>query len=381
MTKKHANNKSIEAFFTLIKAGLFGRTEHAEKLLQDGVDWAEVYQLAKEQSVVGLVAEGTATLQSEWLKTHSSPLVPEEWFFEFVGTTLQMEQYNLAMNMFIKKMFSQLHRRDIHVLLLKGQEIAQSYEKPLWRMCGDIDLLLDKDNYKEAKDFLLPFATESGWENEYKKHLALVIGNWLVELHGSLRCGFSACIDKELDRVCHDIFHDGHVRTWTNNGEQISILGKEEDVLYVFVHLLNHFYKGGVGIRQVCDWCRLLWSFRDSLDLGYIESRMKAMGLMSEWRAFGMFAVEYLGMPVYAMPFYSDDKMWKRKARRIHSYILMTGNMGYNRKRGTEAVSFLKRKTRSFKQRVYDMADHLLIFPLDTLRFFPSILLNGLRQK
>ena len=205
--------------------------------------------------------------------------------------------------------------------------------------------------------------------------------NWLIELHGSLRCGFSSRIDRELDKIYHDSIDGENVRFWMNGKVQVPLLGKEDDVFYVFVHFLNHFYKGGVGIRQICDWCRLLWTFRDSLDLIALESQLKRMKLMSEWRAFGMFAVEYLGMPEEGMPFFSKDEKWKRKARQILAFILKTGNMGNNRKGEFGVDPYLKRKVKSFGQRLKDLTNHFAIFPLDTLRFFPSIFMNGLHQK
>lgn len=94
-----------------------------------------------------------------------------------------------------------------------------------------------------------------------------------------------------------------------------------------------------------------------------------------------MYAVEYLGMPEEAMPFYADDEKWKRKAKRIHLFILKTGNMGRNRRKKTKNKSLLLKKMKSSKERFCDLANHLMIFPLNTLRFFPSILLNGLRHK
>ena len=166
-----------------------------------------------------------------------------------------------------------------------------------------------------------------------------------------------------------------------NGNVQVFMLGKENEVFYVFVHFLNHFYKSGVGIRQICDWCRLLWTFRDSLHINALEARLKKMKLMSEWRAFGMFAVAYLGMPEAAMPFYSEDEKWRRKARQILAFILKTGNMGRNRKGEEKVESYLTRKMNSSEQRLCDLANHFTIFPLDTLRFFPRIFLNGLYQK
>lgn len=374
-------NNTIDALFALIKIGLFGRTEGVGSVLSESVDWGEVYQLAKEQSVVGLVADGMETLQGEWLKTHDSALVPRQWFLRFISYTMRMEKRNLAMNMFIAKLIDRLHKRNMNALLIKGQGVAQCYMKPLLRICGDVDLLLDNKDYQAIKDYLLPFASSSEPEIKHRQHLGLIIGGWQVELHGSLRCGYSFRIDKELDKVCKETFHGGNMRYWTNGDVQIPLLGSENDVIYVFVHFMNHFYKEGVGIRQICDWCRLLWSLRDSLDLGKLESRLKNMGVMSEWRAFGMYAVQYLGMPKETMPFYADDEKWKRKARRIHLFIMKTGNMGHNRKKKTGTNSLLLKKMKSSKQRFLDLANHLMIFPLDTLSFFPSILLNGLRHK
>ena len=381
MNQGMRQNNIIEAFFLLVRAGLFGRTEHADSLLSDDVDWMEVYQLAKEQSVIGLAAEGMERLQDEWLKTHGSALMPRQCSMRFIAYSLRLEKRNLAMNKFVAQLMGRLHKMDIHAFLIKGQGVAQNYTKPLWRTCGDVDLLLSEKDYEKAKDYLLPLASSSRSEITHKQHLGLIIGGWQVELHGSLRCGFSFRIDKELDKVCNETFYGGDVRYWTDGDVQIPLLGCENDVVYVFVHFLNHFYKEGVGIRQICDWCRLLWSFRDSLDLGKLESRLKSMGMMSEWRAFGMYAVEYLGMPEEAMPFYADDEKWKRKARRIHLFIMKTGNMGHNREGKKKNDSLLLKKMKATRRRCCDLANHLMIFPLDTFRFSPSIFFNGLRHE
>lgn len=376
------NSSSTETFFLLVRVGLFGSTEDAERLLAGDVDWAVVYQLAKEQSVVGLAAEGMEKLRSAGLQAHGSPLVPREWMLRMTSMAFRWEQRNVAMNKFVGQLIGRLRKRGVYAILLKGQGVAQCYTKPLWRACGDVDLLLSDEDLQKAKDYLLPFALKSKDGNEYKKEFAMVLNSWVVELHGSLRCGFSSRIDRELDRVYHDTFHGGEARSWMNGQVQVFMLGKENEVFYVFVHFLNHFYKAGVGIRQICDWCRLLWTFRDSLDCDALESRLKAMKLMSEWRAFGMFAVEYLGMPVNAMPFYADDEKWRRKAKQILRFILKTGNMGHNRKGLKKSGdAFLWRKIKSSVQRISDLAHHLTIFPLDTLRFFPRIFLNGLYQK
>ena len=89
---------------------------------------------------------------------------------------------------------------------------------------------------------------------------------------------------------------------------------ENEDALVVFTHFIKHFYKGGLGARQICDWCRLLWTYKETIDLGLLEIRLKTMGLMTEWKAFAAYAVDYLGMPSEAMPLYDGACEWKLRS-------------------------------------------------------------------
>lgn len=84
---------------------------------------------------------------------------------------------------------------------MKGQGIAQCYEMPLWRACGDVDLFLNEENYRKAVQVLRPIASPIDEENTYNKHLAMTIDGWAVELHGTLRSELWRRLDKEIDRV------------------------------------------------------------------------------------------------------------------------------------------------------------------------------------
>ena len=370
------NYKNEDVFFALLRVGLWGNvgfTESWKNGFADSVDWKEVYRIAEEQSVIGLIAAGL---------DHAADFKPsQEIALQFAGQTLQMEQRNKKMNHFVSVLIDKLRGKGIYTLMLKGQGVAQCYERPLWRACGDIDLFLSNDNYEKAKKFLLPLSSSAEQEYSTSKHLAMTIDSWVVELHGLLRCTLSSRINGVLNEIREQTFYEGNVRLWTNNGVQIFQLGADNDVIYVFVHFLNHFYKGGIGLRQICDWCRLLWSYRDSLNFGFLESRIRKMGLMTEWKAFAVFAVDYLGMPSEAMPMYSPDAKWKRKAEKLCAFILEVGNFGHNRDMSYfEKYPYLIRKVCSMGRRCSDVIRHVQIFPLDSLRFFPYIMFNGLRS-
>jgi len=385
-------DKSVEVFFLLVRAGLVpvhGEGCMVRESFHEGVDWGEVYLLAEEQSVIGLVAAGIEAVQGEWLKVHGSSLVPQAVALQFVDQTLQIEQRNKAMNQFIARLVSEMRNAGIYTLLVKGQGVAQCYEKPLWRPSGDVDFFLSDDNYEKAKEFLLPRASSVEPEGVYGRHLGMTIDGWVVELHGRLRCGFSGRADKVLDEIQNETFYGGSVSSWSNNGVQVFKLSKENEVFYVFAHFLGHFYKGGIGLRQICDWCRLLWTYRDEIDVRLLEQRIKRMGLMSEWRAFGALAIEYLGFPKDSMPLLNlnanlndnDNLNLYKKAERIMEFILEVGNFGHNRDMSFyKEGSYLGQKVRSFGRRMGDLWNHLMIFPMDTLRFFPKIMWNGLRS-
>lgn len=214
----------------------------------------------------------------------------------------------------------------------------------------------------------------------------MTIDGWVVELHGSLRVGLPQRINRLLDDILDDTFYRGNVRSWLNGQTQIFMLRKENDIVYVFVHFFNHFYKEGVGLRQICDWCRLLYTYRDSLNYGLLEQRIKRAGLVSEWKAFGALAIEYLGFPKDSMPLLDvrrkkEDVRWRKKADRIMEFILKSGNMGHNRDMSHfSKYPYLIRKCVSMGRRIGDMINHARIFPLDSLRFFPRIMWNGVRS-
>lgn len=365
-------DRNQQAFFTLLRAGLW---EKRIPLFPRGeVDWRAVCRLAEEQSVTGLLAAGL-----EQVDAHDKELaVPKTDVRPLLVRVLAMEDTNARMNRFIAELFGQLREAGIAAVLVKGQGIAQCYARPLWRACGDVDLLLDAENYEKAKALLTPIATKVEKESPSVKHLAMTLKPWEVELHGTLRGGVSKRMDAMIDAVQDETCAGGKVRIWDNQGTPVPLPGADNDIIFIFTHFLKHFFKGGIGLRQICDWSRLLWTYRGSIDLAKLEQRLCDMRLMSEWKAFAALAVQDLGMPAEAMPFYDSAVRWKRKARRIRKFILRVGNFGHNRDASYfHTKPFLVRKTISLGRRLADFATHFFIFPLDSLRYLLRVLING----
>ena len=376
-----SNNQ--QAFFALLRAGLWadtmvhdswfldepsGKAERMDQGLEQ-VDWDEVYQLAEEQSVIGVVLAGLE---------HSVVKPSQEILLQWIGEVQIIEQQNLAMNKFVAKLIDKLRKDDIYAILVKGQVIAQCYERPLWRSSGDVDLLLSDTNYNKAKFFLAPKSTSTINELKKEKHIAYTIDGWCVELHGNLPSRLFDSIDKVLAELEKDIFFGGNVKSIMINNTAIFTPAPDLDVLFIFTHFLKHFFRGGVGLRQICDWCRLLWRYRSELDLRLLELRIRRMGLMSECRVFAALAVNYLGMPVEAMPLYSPLSKWKRKASKVLPLILNSGNFGNKRDKSYYSkYPYLIWKAISLWHHTRDGFMFMRVFPVDAVKIWGIMFSDG----
>ena len=358
-------NRNQRAFFALVKAGLW---EQNVQLSQYGkIDFKEVYRLSQEQSVVGLVAAG--------LEHVTDYAVPKDVVLNFVGASLQLEQRNRSMNQFLEQLQGWINEEGIKAILVKGQGVAQCYEKPLWRAAGDIDLILDSENYEKAKSLLKPLAKEVAEENTLTKHQALTIQGFDVELHGRMPFLLSKRVDAIIDEIIDKTTKYGQVRTWTFKNSDIALPAVDNDVILVFTHFLHHFFIEGVGLRQICDWCRLLWTYRTEINVDLLKQRLLKMSLMTEWKVFASLAVETLEMPLDAMPFY--DSQFKSKGERVLNRVLKSGNMGHNNDQSYHVrYKGLSYKIVALWKRFCDFLSFLPIFPVDAPKFFVTYVVN-----
>lgn len=353
---------SHKAFLALVRAGLWEKSVELRKYGTTNFD--EIMRLAEEQSVIGLVTAG--------LEHVTDVKVPQEWLLQFIGQSLQIEQQNIELNTIIPKLFKKLRKEDVEAVMVKGQGVAQCYEKPQWRASGDVDLLLDTENYEKAKTVLIPIGYDVEAEDTWKKHQALKIMGVEVELHGKMPFGLSDKADEVIDEVIYKTFNEHES---LGKDEFVLVPMIDEHVFLVFTHYLRHFFIEGVGLRQICDWCRLLWSYRESMNYELLETRIRKAGLVTEWQVFASLAVNYLGMPKETMPLLNlndnHNANLRKKAEKVLKRILKSGNFGHNNDLSYRS----KYKGMIYKivatwRRFVEFASLMPIFPLDAPRFY-----------
>ncbi len=374
-------------FFALLRSGLWGTEPELPMPSATGTPaakdkagsqghspdidtWKHVFRLATEQTVTGLITDGAAACPAGY--------VPGAVSLRLMSSLVATEKRNAAVNALIAKIIPLFDKANVPTVLVKGQAVAQCYRKPEGRMPGDIDLIVRPEDYEAAKTVLTSIADSTDAESADKLHFGGMVGDIEVELHGTVHTSLGGRINDILDSAQAELFKPGGSRTLEINGTAVRITSIDFDALFIFVHLLQHFYCGGLGLRQLCDWARVLHTHRAQIDLNLLESRLKQMGIMSEWQAFAAFLVRYLGLPEQEAPFYNSHA--EVKAAKLWKFMEEVGNFGKKRRRRDRSGDpYLIRKVESFFLNSKDFLRHAGIFPLDSVKFFWKYFTTGTR--
>lgn len=378
MTLEHQGIMNIPTenlFFALLRAGLWGAFE-GDVPQQDEIEWKSLLKLAEEQTVSGLISDGLSLMK----KAVPSLEVPAKVTERLMIQTIGLEKSNAMVNGVVSEVCGALNKAGIRYCLIKGQGTALNYPRPNHRTPGDIDLLLDDENYRKASELLVPMAVEVSPENPQKKHLGMKFRNGVeVELHGTARVSFGDAVNKVIDRMQDDLFKGNDFREWDCLGTEVRLPSVDFDAAFIFIHFVQHFYHGGLGLRQICDWVMHLSRFSSEIDQGWILDHLIDLGMLKEWDAFGALAVTLLGMPRECAPFYmpSQDKY----AEMIWASMRHSGNFGrkMHGHRDPQSEPYLIRKVRSLNGHMSWMIRHFRLNPRNTLRAIAITLHTGLR--
>ena len=357
-------------FFALLRSGLWNELPERGPFSVD-IDWESLYRLAFAQTVTPLVTDGINRLPRELLPAEPERLDP------FLGDLMATAKRNHVLDAFIPKVFKAL--AGIPVVLVKGQSLAVDYPDPERRQPGDIDLLLLPSSYQAAKDVLLPKATKVLEEERDIWHQGMYFRSIEVEIHGSISTLMSKKLDKKLAALLEEQFDGRDFPSVSIGGARIPVPEAGFNAVYVFVHFLQHYWSGGVGLRQLVDWMTFVSVHKREIHPVILEKRLEDLGLLHLWKVFTGFAQEYLGCPPEKLPLAAAPD--SAKNARIWRYIRRCGNFGKNVDRSRAEEPYLVRKIHSFWRLVVaDRLRHFRVFPKESVRFFFGAFGYGLQR-
>ncbi|MDL2213679.1 nucleotidyltransferase family protein [Bacteroides sp. OttesenSCG-928-N06] len=303
-------------FFTLIQSGLWGMPAD-ETLFNNQTNWKQIYQLARMQTLLGIVFDGIQTLPSE-----KRP--PRNLYLQWCNALVQIEDNNRLLNKELANVYALYRANKIEPILLKGQGVAQNYRNPLHRHCGDIDLYLG-DHYEFANKLLRLEATSE--QEEFYTHSCMKWHGVSIENHRIITSLNSPAVNRNFQKKINEWYNASSWRTLSIGECQVNVPPLEFDAAYILIHSILHFLNDGIGLRQVCDWANLLHAQREQLNHKEVADMLHRWGLTKAAKAFGVIAVNYLGLPLQDLPIPFSESDLKTGDWLLND-ILQTGNFG-----------------------------------------------------
>ena len=202
-----------ERFFALIRAGLNG-TPLPDFPKLEGKEWASMVNLARRQTVVGLLYQGVGQLPPGY------PL-PQNLLFVLIAEIGQIEKESRKVQATADALTAELRAQGLHPLVMKGPAVAAFYAQPLLRECGDIDLYLPPEEFDKAVSMAGEVTPAPDGSVHYKRD--------------------------GIDIDQHRQYFDIHSGSWP------AVPSPEATLLMLSAHILKHCMGAGIGLRQLCD--------------------------------------------------------------------------------------------------------------------------------
>lgn len=271
----------------------------------------------------------------------------------------------------------ELRKHGIDPVLLKGQGISKYYPIPELRQCGDIDIYVGQENFAKSCEVIGAMSTPEDHQGDIPslKHYHTRIGSAFIEIHRYTDVYFPRRYDVKYQKISDAGMHSVLVPLDFVDAEVLTP-SVDFNVFFIFNHFWHHFIADGVGLRQICDWVRLLHVNQGKINLEYLSNVLGEMKLMKEWKVFGYIAVNTLGLPADEMPFY--DPKYKKDAEKVLELIMLEGNFGQENLKGYKRPKgYLAGKWYSFRKAFSRNLKVLQIFPAESLRYIIKSIVVG----
>ena len=314
-------NREWKPFIELLRAALWNRLADVT-LFSGQTDWEEILVLARQQTVMSLVAEAAMKLP----RNLQPPAAITTRMRGIVTTNIRT---HALLNRTLAEAVTLFNDNGIPTVLFKGQGVAMNYPEPTLRNCGDIDLYVGANLYDKACTVAQAWGGKDEHATTSEKHYHFNHNGVAVELHRIAEQLPLPWHNARFQRWTRRHLHYGGLRQVIIAGAEVQLPPVQFDALYIFNHLWHHFSSGGgIGLRQVCDWVRYLHTFGHEIDPMQLERDLCAFGLWKPWQLFGCLAVDVLGLPVEEFPFY--NARYAKKASIVLGMIEAGGNFGFH---------------------------------------------------
>ena len=229
-------------------------------------DWEKLIQKAKQRRVAAILFYNLS-------QNGEISLIPKEVKFDLRKNYLAVLAKNMNIYKELAKLLRRLNDEKIPVIVLKGAALAELvYENIALRPMLDVDLIAKSSDIKRINQIFLElnwqnqeYLSQSGFHEEYSKHASYSNGKVLVEIHP--RIYEFPKLDPWLNAISAKICSN-----------DTYILGKEDFLLYLCLHLEEHYRTGfEVNLIWYIDIAKFLEHYQEDINWDYLIKKSKEL--------------------------------------------------------------------------------------------------------
>lgn len=219
--------------------------------LPSAKEWDDLFEIAKNQSLVGICLIGLQKLGADADEGYSRIGMSEDTYFTWMGLAAKIQVTNELVNHQCAVMSTELKKDGIDCLIMKGQSAAKRYgELAQFRQPGDIDAWLSgtyEENLKYVKQKF-----DCG-KTTYNHAHVNAFSDTEVEAHFTPSWLYSPIRNKRLQlwfesQRTIQFSGDGNIKDGFRSPSV------EFDLVYLMLHPFRHLMHEGLSLRQVMDY-------------------------------------------------------------------------------------------------------------------------------
>lgn len=230
--------------------------------LPSDFDYSKVYAFGLKHQILPMLFYGGAENPS---------LLASDAEGKMLFATMQLTQISENQLMEIDRVCQEFDKNGIEYMKLKGSNIKSLYPKHEIRVMSDADILIREEQYETIEGLL----TSLGYEYKYSSDHELVWNGEVlpIELHKR--------IIPSYQKDFYAYFGDGWKLAHKKSDDTCEYVMKlEDEFIYLFTHLSEHYREAGIGIKHMTDIYLFLNKY-PQLDLDYVYAELEKLQLLN----------------------------------------------------------------------------------------------------
>ena len=308
-----------DKFFQLLRLTIGSSTDIP--LIQKE-EWKSIYEIAQKQSLMGVIFDGIQKMSDAIKAAGDSMEMDINLLMNWMGICRQIEKRNHQLDEAVGKVTAWFEKKGFRSCILKGQGNALMYPCQGHRTAGDIDIWVS-GKPSEVIQFVHSILPK---EKASYHHISFPDINGIpVEVHYRPCYLQNPLHNHRLQKYFRKTTEEQFLHKVRIEEVEFAIPTARFNIIYQLVHIYNHLFQEGIGLRQMVDYYFVLVNNDELLVIrDTLQRELKHLGL---WKFVG--AVMYVLHEVLGL---SEEKMIapmdEKRGKMLLAEILNGGNFG-----------------------------------------------------